>query len=247
MPFVVLQDLESLPGVGEAVARARAAVDRLLTHRLLRGRSAEISAEAALRTARASAALEGCDRPLAEVRRGVADPLVQGALRVAAAAGELRPVLRRAPLQVLARLHVLAAAGSCPPEELGRPVAAEPAAVARLAALAELLAGAPPGAPALVLAAIGHAEVGVLAPFRGGNGLVARGLARLVLIERGLDPKAVLPVDVGHAADPAGYRAGLAGYARGDVSGWLRHCASAVELAAQDGLAACEALARATP
>src|SRR4051812_8349814 len=73
-------NVATLPDVPEAVARTREAVDRLLGHRILRRRSAEVSAESALRGARASAALEGVSAPLEEVRGGLSnDPVVQGA------------------------------------------------------------------------------------------------------------------------------------------------------------------------
>ena len=105
-----------------AADAARAAVDRLLSHRLMRNRSAEVSTESALRGARASAALEGVDVPLAELRAGeVADPVVQGALRVSVALGSMVETWQRAPGQVLARLHVLGAADLADREQLGRP------------------------------------------------------------------------------------------------------------------------------
>ena len=58
-----------------------------------------------------AAALEGVDVPLADLRAGeVADPVVQGALRVSAGLGSMVETWSRAPGQVLARLHLLAAA-----------------------------------------------------------------------------------------------------------------------------------------
>jgi len=54
-----LSPLLDLPGVTDALAAAREAVDRLLNHRVLRRQSAAVSSESALRGARASAALEG--------------------------------------------------------------------------------------------------------------------------------------------------------------------------------------------
>src|ERR687886_1431454 len=64
-----LAPLLDLPGVREAAEAARTGIDRLLRHRLMRNRSAEVSLESALRGARASAALEGVDVPLADLRR----------------------------------------------------------------------------------------------------------------------------------------------------------------------------------
>ena len=57
-----------------------------------------------------------------------------------------------------------------------------------------------------------------------------------MLVSGGLDPYAVIVVEAGHAADPAGYRAGLAAYANGGVSGvsgWIIACAAAVARGAE--------------
>ncbi|MFC1410782.1 oxidoreductase [Streptacidiphilus sp. N1-12] len=123
--------LAELPGVAEAVADARRAVDRLYGHRVMRRRAAEVTSESALRGARASAALDGADWPLEEVRRRSdfgTDPearTVGGALRLNAEAGQLLGTWRHSPLQVLARLHLLASgdegAGSGAGSGAGRP------------------------------------------------------------------------------------------------------------------------------
>ncbi|WP_042390754.1 hypothetical protein [Streptacidiphilus melanogenes] len=113
-PADPLAPLGELPGVAEAVAETRRAVDRLYGHRVMRRRAAEVTSEAALRGARASAALEGANWPLEEVRRRTdfgreADArLVGGALRLNAEVGQLLGTWRHSPLQVLARLHLLA-------------------------------------------------------------------------------------------------------------------------------------------
>ena len=117
-----LAPLLDLPGVREAADAARAGIDRLLGHRVLRRESAGVSTESALRGARASAALEGADIPLADLHGSVfADPVVQGALRVSAGLGSMVETWSRAPGQVLARLHVLAAADLADAAALGRP------------------------------------------------------------------------------------------------------------------------------
>jgi hypothetical protein len=245
VPTDPLAPLLELPGVREAADAARAAVDRLLGHRVLRRRSAQVSAESALRGAWASAALAGADHPLEQVRAGLADPVLQGALRVNAGLAPLVGTWQRAPAQALARLHVLAAAGLVPDGELGRPVA-DPATSSRLAALTGLLTGGT-AAPAVVLAAVVHAELHVLAPFRGGSGVVARAAARLTAISRGLDPKGLAVSEVGHLELSGEYERALAGYASADPAGvgrWLRHCAAATALGAREGLAICEAVLR---
>jgi hypothetical protein len=256
-----LEVIAELPGVPEAVEEARAAVDRLYRHRALRRRSPEVSSESALRGARASAALEGVDVPLDAVRRGdAADPVVQGALRVSAELGRLGKTWRTAPRQVLARLHTLAATGLADESSLGRPrpgssdadvlglgTAPGPEeAATRLDALSGLLPRSGT-APALVLAAIVHAELAVLRPFGVADGLVARAAERLTLVEYGLDPKSLIAVEVGHLELGDAYPENLHAYLKGTADGvgaWVRHTATAVLLGARESTAVCEALSR---
>ncbi|NUU22788.1 MAG: oxidoreductase [Streptomycetaceae bacterium] len=260
----------ALPGVPEAVETARKAVDGLLGHRTMRRRSPEISAESALRGARASAALEGADWSLEEVRRRTDysdsdDPeagIVGGALRLSAEYGTLVDVWRRSPIQVLARLHMVAAADVVAAEALGRPrlagdevvvrpdpgpLPAPDEVTGRLDGLARLLV-APSDAPAVVVAALVHGEILALQPFVWGNGLVARAAQRLVLITRGLDPKSAVVPEVGHLdMGEDAYAKALRGYASGTsegVAGWITHCAEAVTLGARESVAVCEALMR---
>lgn len=237
-----LAPLLELAGVRQAVDAARASVDTLLGHRLLRRRSGEVSAEAALRCARASAALDGHDVQLEQVRAGWDDAVLQGCLRVASGIGALVDTVDRAPLQVLARLHVLAAAGLSDDALLGRPTP-DPMVGGRLAALADLIASRT-GGSAVVLAAVVHGELLTLRPFPTANGPVARAAGRLVLVARGLDPKAVSAPDVGHLELKDDYEGAATAYAAGDPGPWLLHCAHAVRLGAVESLAVCEALVR---
>ncbi len=248
-----LAHLAALPGVADAVERARAAVDGLRGHRVLRRSAERVASESALRGARASAALDGADLPLDLVRRTVAagdrlpatqEAVLQGALRVAAETGPLRRTWARAPLQAVARLHTLAAADLAPEDQLGRPAAA---AAPRLAALEPLLT-TPTSAPALVVAAVAHAELATMGAFPAGAGVVARAAARLTMIARGLDPTAVSVPEVGHVElGRAAYQAALDGYVRGGPEGlatWVVHCADAVVLGAREGVAICESIQR---
>ncbi len=245
--------LAALPGVAEAVERARTAVDALRGHRVLRRSAERVSSESALRGARASAALAGVDLPLDEVRRTAsaadagADPgrgVVQGALRVAAEIGPLQRSWRRAPLQAMARLHTLAAADLATADELGRPA---PAAASRVASLGQLLSSTT-AAPALVVAAVAHAELATCGAFPVGGGVVARAAERLTLVTRGLDPTSVSAPEVGHVELGAeAYVAALDRYATGGPAGiaaWVVHCADAVVLGAREGVAVCEAIQR---
>lgn len=272
----LLAPLLDLPGVTDAVAEARTAIDALLSHRVLRRGSAEVTAESALRGARASAELEGAGIELERLRgqlmaggtvtlpskdeRGAR--IVEGAVRLHADLGQLLVPWRHSPRQALARLHVLAASELVgDPDALGRPrsqgmayddpqglgPAPEPVEVAaRLDGLARVLT-AGTSAPAVVVAAVVHGELMALRPFGSADGLVARAAARLVLVDRGLDPKAVSAPEVGHAELHHDYPDALRAYVSGGPAGvatWVVHCARAVALGAREGLAVCEAIKR---
>ncbi|HWH01695.1 MAG TPA: oxidoreductase [Pilimelia sp.] len=236
MPVDPLEPLLRLADVASTLAQARDRVDDALRHRALRRRGGAVAAEVSLRAAVASAALEGAAYELAEVRAGtVTDPVLQGALRVAGAVGGLVDRWTRAPLQVLARLHVLAARGGVAEAQLGRPVS-DPAVAARLCALAGLVAGER-AAPPLLRAAVVHGELLALRPFAGPSGVVARAAARLELIAGGLDPRGVVAVEAGHRARGPEYVGAAGAFATGTPDGlraWLRHYGAAVTAGADE-------------
>ncbi|MFF1557806.1 oxidoreductase [Streptomyces sp. NPDC058279] len=103
-------------------------------------------------------------------------------------------------------------------------------------------------APALITAAVVHGELLALRPFGTHNGLVARAAERIVLINSGLDPKAICPAEVGHAEQGReAYLAAFEGYLSGTPEGmaaWIAHCGRAVELGVRESTAVCEALQR---
>jgi Fic family protein len=271
----LLAPLLDLPGVTESVARARTAIDGLLSHRVLRRRSAEVTGESALRGARASAELEGAGIELERLRgqllagNGITLPskdergakVVEGAVRLHADLGSVLSSWTHSPRQALARLHVLAAGDLVEADALGRPrtsgtpyddvlglgPAPDPLEMsARLDGLARVLV-TPTTAPAVVVAAVVHGELLALRPFGSLDGLVARAAARLVLIDRGLDPKAVSAPEVGHSELHHEYADAARDYVHGGAAGvarWIDHCASAVALGAREGLAVCEAIQR---
>ena len=244
MPADPLAPLLDLPGVAEAVTRTRAAVDTLLGNRVLRRRSPDVSAESALRGAWASAWLAGCEVALEDVRAGraSADPVVQGALRTQSAIGPLADTWTRAPRQALARLHALAAADLTSSDDLGRP---RPGTADRLDTLTAVLGTT--SVPAVVVAAIVHGELLGLDAFAPASGVVARAAVRLTLVERGLDPKSLVVVEVGHRELGAAYGAALEAYRTGTPDGiasWIVHCTDAAVAGAREATAICEALAR---
>jgi hypothetical protein len=234
----MLAPLVGLAGVTEALDAARAAVDAALGHPALRRGGGRIAAEVGLRTAVASAALEGCGYEVAAVRAGtVTDPVVQGALRVNAELVQLARQWTMAPPQVLTRLHILAARGVV--ADLGRPT---PSGVARLLALPGVLAS---DTPALLRAAVVHGELLAVRAFEGPNGVVARAAARLTLISAGLDPRGLLPIDVGHAARGPEYQGAAGAFATGTPDGlraWLKHYAAAAVAAAAQLAEVCAAV-----
>jgi hypothetical protein len=235
-----LSPLLDLPGVATGVQEARDAVDAMLSNRVLRRRSADVSAESALRGAWTSAVLSGSSVSLAQVRVGCDDPAVQGALRGYAELGQLAEVWRHAPRQALARLHALAAADLVPTDALGRPSGA----AGRLDTLAAVLTTTT--VPAVVVAGVVHGEVLSLDAFAPVSGVVARAAVRLTLVARGLDPKSLVVVEAGHR-DLGDYDVALEAYRSGTPDGiasWLRHCARAVAVGAQETVAICEALRR---
>jgi hypothetical protein len=206
-----------------------------MRHPALRRSGGPVAAEVSLRTAVASAALEDHGYELDTVRSGtVTDPVLQGALRVSGALDGLVGTWSRAPRQVLARLHVLAARDSVPADVLGRPTT-DPAVAERLDALAEVITTTT--APAMVVAAVVHGDLLALSPFAGPSGVVARGAGRLVLIAGGLDPRGLLPLDVGHLEREPEYRGASGAFATGTRDGvrsWLKHYAAAVRIAATE-------------
>jgi hypothetical protein len=213
-----LAALAALEGVPSAVVSSLAAVDAVLRDRGLRVVRAEQSASALLAGARASAELT--EEPVR---------WRPGAVRLSTELVDLSALIRSSPAQAIARAHALAAHGQVPDTRLGR-VSGRPEVSVRMAGLSELLSRKTT-APALVLAAVAHAEIASLSPFGSADGLVARAVEHMVLISSGVDPRAVLVPEAGHLALRAEYVDALAGYAVGSVPAvrdWILHCARAL-------------------
>ncbi len=228
-----LADLASLEGVASAMAATRDGIDAMLRDRGLRRTTPELTGESLLRGAHASAVLEGSPTGLEELREGAADEPARAAARLSTELLALVPVLAHSPLQAFARLHTVAAKGAVDDAELGRPRDGD--AAERLAALARLLVR-PTAAPALVVAAVVHAELRTVAPFASHNGIVARAAERLLLVARGVDPTSLTVPEAGHLALRPEYESNLVGYAdggRGGVHAWLLYAAEAFTSGAQ--------------
>lgn len=260
-----LAPLAELPGVAAAGEQAREALGRAHRHRAnLRGWP-QTAAESALRGARASAVLDGgrlglpdsedlvgpeagqrADGPPLQTL-GRLDPVLAGALRVAQAleggATSLVTVWHRAPMQALARLHTLAAAGIADDAQLGRP-RADSGVGQRLELLIALVTGAS-RAPAPVLASVAHGELLTLAPFGTADGVVARGVFRLIAIASGLDPHGLGVPELYWMRHSDKYTSAARGFASGTPDGltsWVVLNSRALTAGAQEALAIAQAV-----
>ncbi len=241
-----LTPLLDLPGVAAAAEAARSALGRAHRHRANLRKWPVTAAESAVRGARSSSALDGGG---VDVGAAPADPVLAGALRVGQALeGGTSPIIgnwQRAPLQVLARLHALAAADLVVEADLGRPVQ-RPEVAARLDLMTRLVTGAS-AVPAPVLAGVAHGELLALSAFGSTDGVVARGISRLVTIASGLDPHGLGVPEVYWLRRAEEYREAAAGFATGDaepVGAWLVMCCRALEDGAREALSIAEATAR---
>jgi hypothetical protein len=224
-------DVEHLEGVSSAFAATRDGIDTMLRDRGLRRTAPELTGESLLRGAHASAVLSGSVSSMAEMRAGDVDAPAQAALQVSVELLGLVPVFARTPVQAIARLHTVAGAGSLATDQLGRPVDA--AASDRLRRALVVLQGE---RPALITAALLHAELVTAAPFASYDGIVARAAERLVLASTGVDAKSLVVTEAGHLALRPAYDSNLRGYATGGRAGvqaWLLYCAEAYSKAAE--------------
>jgi hypothetical protein len=254
----VFAGVAELPEVEETADSSRKSFDAMLWDRQLRAAAAELSRRSALAGAASSAGIDGIEIEWKVWEAGqAADDTAMGraASGVVAMYAELPalgPIWERAPLQALAKMHTLVAV-PVTPEDVGRPRTGDPKdplhlgtspapeeVPARLTALARRIT-APTSAPALVVAAVVHAELMTLQPFSYGSGLVARAVDRLVLAGRGIDPDNWSVPEAGlHAQGRTTYARTLRAYASGQpdaVAGWIRFYCAAVA-GGTEGLAA---------
>lgn len=215
---------QGIEGVPSAFAAARDGIDAVLRDRGWRPTTPEDTAAALLRGARAGALLAA----------GTDSSTEDDVLRVSTMVLGQVATFRTSPLQALARLHAEAAA-TMPLERRGRP--RDDAAAHRLQWLGRVLLDPTP-APALLVAAIVHAELAAGAPFLSHNRVVALAAERLTLVARGVDRASVLVPEAGHLALRTAYEAALVAYAAGgglagvssrpaDIERWLRHAPAA--------------------
>jgi hypothetical protein len=234
--------------VRDAAERSRDALSAVHRHKANRRGWPTTAAEASVRAARASAAIDGAAIEL-PAEGEEPDPLLAGALRVGQALdGDSLPIMvgvwQRAPLQALARLHLLAAANLVDDQDsLGRP--RDGANVAeRLGLLADLATGGTK-VPAPILAGIVHGELLTLAPFGSADGIVARAASRLVAASSGLDTHNLGVPEVSWMRRVQAYRSGAEGFASGTEQGvgsWVMLCCGSFEAGATEALSIADAM-----
>jgi hypothetical protein len=232
--------LLTLPGVADAVEQCRTAIAEVYRHPANRKGWPRTAAAASVRAARASAVLDGGSGVIDSTADTVDDPVLAGALRVAAGLGRLAPVWQRSPLQVLAQLHTMAAGGLPGVFDTGRPV--NPAAASRLTRLAQMLTTV--SWPAPVLVAVVHGELLARRPFGSADGVVARAAARLTMLSTGLDRRGLTVPEVGHLRSGPRYGELIARYADGapaGVGGWLVEVCRCLTDGAREALSIAEA------
>ncbi|TXJ03948.1 MAG: oxidoreductase [Aeromicrobium sp.] len=228
-PFIAAALLEGVPS---SYRSTRDSIDAVLRDRGLRKSTPEHTARSLLLGAWASATLEGSSFDVDELAEGGGDETAKAAVRLSTQLLGLLPMWRTSPVQAMARIHALAAAGSVADEDLGRPV--NPDGVKRLQALGDMMKEKSE-APALVVAALAHAEIIAAGAFISHNAVVARAVERLLFVDRGIDPASVTVPEVGHVMDAQGYFAALKAYesqATG-VHQWLLWCADSYARAAE--------------
>ncbi len=235
--------------MAEAADSAREQFDAMLWDRQLRASAQEVSRRSALAGAASSAGIDGIEIEWRVWEAGqAADDTAMGRaaggiVAMYAQLPAVRTTWPAAPAQALARLHTLVAV-PVTPDDVGRPRADQPqdplrlglAPAAsevpdRLTSLAVRLTR-PTDAPALVVAAVVHAELMTLQPFTYGSGLVARAVDRLVLGTRGVDPDNWSVPEAGlHAQGRPAYARALREYAIGGADGlsqWVQfYCRAA--------------------
>ena len=216
---------------------ARDAVDAVLRDRGRRQVTGEQRTEALLQAARASAALGDLDEDLdldEDVDHDRPTPTEAATVRLYVGFTELTGLIRVSPGQAIARAHALLWRGLVPDDDLGR-IRADEVVAGRMAQLGRLLTGAT-SAPVLVAAAISHAELITVRPFAAGNGIIARAVEHLIMVDGDLDRPAVTVPELAHLQAGPRYRQALDRYRTGTAQGvrdWLLYAAEAATRGAE--------------
>ncbi|MCK7662456.1 hypothetical protein M0E87_02065 [Corynebacterium sp. CCM 9185] len=173
-----LAPLRRLPGVAESTMRAREAL-AAVHRRPVNLRRPEITgAEAVLRGARAGALIDGADVTLGETMEEssvLARHIDVYSLLAPEVVQDTARVFLRSPLQVLARMDVLAGGTGRPDRAAGE--------------LSVLAATVTSGADPDLLPGVIHGQLLSVSPFGQRTGVIARAASRLAAVAGGFDPR----------------------------------------------------------
>ena len=241
-----LSNLIKVERINDAVTAALKSVDELNWNRSVRNNKDLIPLARRI-SGYASAALEGASMP-ADPRQDPDDSpmgkLSNSALGLTAEVDFQLPTFTKTPLQTWARLHSFIDASEnrgrprtnnevIDPLHIGAPVPYE-LIENRLTDLVEIIISSK--APALLIAAIAHAEFATLAPFTNGSQLIARATTRLVLQSKNVDQlKLVIPEYGFYKLGRNSYAKGLIAYQSGTIDGlseWIELHSQAVIIGA---------------
>jgi len=218
------------PVIAAALDDARGAIDAVLWSRDVRANAEDVATTSMRTGARDSAAIEGADQ--LDVDDSPMGRVLASSIAVTAEAMRLDEMWPKAPAQVWARLHAVAAHGFSDTDQLGRPRALDdpddplhigqipPAVVIaeRMQQLSDVVVQS--DLPALLEAAIVHGELMALRPFHWGSGLVARASVRTVFRARGLDPSCFTTPERGmYELGRSAYVAAIREFQRGTIDG----------------------------
>ena len=203
-----LQPLLEIDGILAACDTSLKAIDELMWNRTVRRHKEFLIPYSRRISGFATAALDGAQMPSDPTMEPEVSPmgeLSDAGLLVTAEADLQTLSFKSEPMKVWARLHTFTSSdvdrgqprttneiidplrlGNLPPHEVLQE---------RLSQLTEVILNSK--APAVLVAAIAHAEIATLRPFKEGSYLVARATARLVLAARDVDPDGLVMSEYG--------------------------------------------------
>ncbi|CAB4333039.1 MAG: hypothetical protein F2839_01835 [Actinobacteria bacterium] len=203
-----LLELSQEPEISRLCSVANASLDELSWNRSVRNKGDAFTVFVRRLSGYSSAALDGTVMPpdvLVDPQKSAMGDLANSALLITARADELSSMFLKAPSQVWAQLHLLIEGD----ENRGQPrtnndvddplhLGAVPDARVihpTLNSISDMIVQSQ--APAVLMAAIVHAQLCVLRPFSRGSDLIARASARMIIKGKGFDPLGLCAIEYG--------------------------------------------------
>ena len=225
-----LSNLLKIESINNSITLALKSIDELNWNRSVRNNKDLIPLARRI-SGYASASLEGANMPTDPRQEPDESPmgkLSNAALGITAEVDFQLATFLKTPLQTWARLHSFVEDGELrgrprtnneviDPLHLGSPLPHE-LIESRMNNLVELITTS--SAPALLVAAIAHAELATIAPFNKGSQLIARATTRIILQSRNVDQlKLVMPEYGFYKLGRNSYAKALIAYQAGSIEG----------------------------